>query len=416
MHKRFSVVFFVVILSMLLLFSISASGVGAQGGSWTVTVFNPDSKTFSTITPDGLTPGAALPDGSITFTNVWGVRLSPSGTYAVFNGTTSDQDPGGAYIANLAAGSCCIKLQDPAQPNLSATYIGPFSPDETQIVASMLDMVMLGSGTTLPPATIMVFDLASGSIVASTPVSSIQSEDTFAMAAAFGSWDQNGIRVIPTCWGCEGVWQGLYSIWNPLSNTMSAPTEPFDIFRQSLPATGELIKSTANNAYPLSGAPGAYFAASNVVEYYANTAQTTGQAIYFNPANPYVTNSTWVYDGRAILVQLGGKPVSTADNPFFNEDPGEAYLLFRDGRQVPVQATLGYPLTGTPDGWIAQRWGYAGNQPGQGGRRRKYPGCPARHRHTLGSRRAEFHAGRERGPVAFPDNQSAHADDLPRLR
>ena len=304
------------------------------------------------ITPAGAQPGPALP-GADQFTQIYGMRLSPSGQYAVFMGTTSDQSPMGLYVADLNAGTCCVELQDPAQPNLDPTYVSPFSPDGTQIAVSLLDMASLGNQP--PNSAIAVFDLATGQIVATTPLSSIPSEDQWAAAAAFGSWDASGIRVVPSCWGCEGTWEGLYSIWDPIANTVSQPVEPFDIFMQKLPTTGEMIRTVANEAFPLSGAPAAYFAAPNVVEYSMGINQPS-QTIYFNPSDPLIWSAGWVDDGRAVYVQLGGKPASLPDNPFFNENPTEGFLLFRDGRQVSVPAEPGTVVTGTPTGWVAYRW------------------------------------------------------------
>jgi hypothetical protein len=353
MHRRF---FLVLSLCILLSIGLSAPGAAAQSPDWRVTVYDYDTSSFLFITAAGLQPGPALP-GVQGFTQIYSVRLSPSGAYAVFTGTTSDSDPGGTYVANMMTGACCVTLQDPAQPTMSTTYIGPFSPDGNQIVVSMLDMSYFEGGSSQPPnSSVVVFDLASGSIVTSIPFSAVPSQDQWAVTAALGEWKQDGIRMAPSCWGCEGVWEGLYSIWNPATGTISAPVEPFDIFMKPLPATGEVLKAIANAAYPQSGAPMAYFAAANVVEYTADINQPTGQVIYFNPANPFVTSADWVYDGRAILVQLGGRVSSLPDNPMANEATGEAYLLFRDGRQVSVPANLGYALTGTPDGWIALQW------------------------------------------------------------
>ncbi len=349
MHKRF---FFVLGLIALSLISVLSSA-GAQGVDWQVTVFNGETSTFYTITASGIQPGPVLP-GAQNFQQIYGMRVSPDGIFAVFNGTMSDTDPGGAYIANLASGACCVKLQDPAQPGMQPTFIGPFSPDGSQIAVSLLDNSSLGQSQT-PNAAIVVFDLASGSIIASTPLSSIQPQESYAAAAAFGEWKADGIRVVPSCWGCEGVWNGSYSIWNPTANTMSAPVEPFDIFLDKLPVTGETLKSAANDVYPQSGAPGGYFPPANVVEYSAGVNQPE-QVIYFNENNPYVASARWVYDGRAILVQLAGPAASYADNPFVNEEPGEAYLLFRDGRQVTAPSGLGSVMIGTPDGWIALDW------------------------------------------------------------
>lgn len=351
MRKPF---FFLLNLCLLSFIGFSAPGAAAQSPDWRVTVYDHNTSGFLFITPAGLQPGPALP-GAQGFVHIYGVRLSPTGTYAVFSGSTSDSDPGGTYVVNMTTGTCCVKLYDPAQPAVSAAYIGPFSPDGNQIAISLLDINYFMSSQPLN-SSIAIFDLATGNIVTSIPFSAVPSQDKWAVTVALGEWKPDGIRMIPSCWGCEGVWEGLYSVWNPTTGTISAPVEPFDIFMNKLPATGEVLKAIANDAYPQSGAPSAYFAAANVVEYYANINQPTGQVVYFNPGNPYIISADWVYNGRAILIQLGGKPGSQPDNSFSNAGPGEAYLLFRDGRQVPIQANLGYVLAGTPDGWIAFQW------------------------------------------------------------
>jgi hypothetical protein len=345
MPKRF---LFVVSLFALSLIGVSSSGAQATG--WQVTIFDTQTSSFYVVTASGIQPGPSLP-GVQNFQQVYAMRVSPSGAFAVFNGSMANNEVGGTYIANLATGSCCIQMQDPSQPGMQTTYVGPFSPDGGQIVASMLDTNSLGQGQPAN-AEIAVFDLASGSVVAATPLSSIQPQDPYAAAVAFGDWKADGIRVVPSCWGCEGVWNGMYSIWNPATNTMSAPVESFDIFLEPLPATGEMLEIAADATYPQSGAPGGYFPPSNVVQYYAGANQPA-QVVYFNPANPYVMTASWVADGKAILVQHGGPVGNTPDSDFGDQPPSDAYLLLRDGRLVSVPPNLGHALTGTPDGWIA---------------------------------------------------------------
>jgi hypothetical protein len=341
---------FVFVLSLIAMSLIGVPSSGAQATGWQVTVFDSQTSSFSTITASGIQPGPALP-GLQNFQQVYAMKLSPDGTFAVFSGSQANSQNSGTYVANLATGTCCVQLQDPSQPAMQTTYVGPFSPDGSQIVSSMLDMNSLGQGQT-PSAEIAVFDLASGSVVASTPLSSIPGQTTYTAAVAFGEWKPDGIRVVPSCWGCEGVWNGTYSIWNPATNTVSAPVEPFDIFLEKLPATGEMVKIAANTDYPQSGAPGGYFPPSNVVEYFTAVDQS-GQVIYFNPANPYVMTADWVYDGKAILVQHAGPVGNTPESDYADQPPSDAYLLFRDGHQVSVPANLGHALTATPDGWIA---------------------------------------------------------------
>jgi hypothetical protein len=354
MHKR---LFFVLTVAIMLLMALAVPGAAAQEKTqiapWSIIVFNNDTRSLEVITSAGIQPGPTLP-GTQNFTNMYNVRVSPDGVYALFFGVTSDTDPGAMYIANLSTGSCCVKMQDPAQPNLTVAFAGPFSPDGTQIVVSLLDMSFFTTNTP-PYSALTVFDLASGGVVASIPMSALNPQDQWA-AAAFGDWKADGIRAVPSCYGCEGVWEGLYNIWDPATGAISPPTEPFNVFMNDLPATGELIHMTANAAYPESGAPGGMLEASNVVEYYANNLQPTGQVIFFSANNPYVIGADWVYDGKAILVQLGGPAASLVDNPFTNQGLGEAYLLFRDGRLVPVQAGWGYVMTGTPEGWLSFQW------------------------------------------------------------
>lgn len=339
--------------ALLLIAAQPGAPAQAQAMDWSVTVFDSDSRSFLIVKPDGVHPGPAVP-GMQTLASVYNVRVSPTGEYAVFVGAASDSSPSTAYVANLITGACCTPLQDPAQPALGLAFIGPFSPDGRQIVLSSFDQAALGRDSV--PSAITVYDLATAGVVTSVPLSAFQPIEPGGVAAVFGTWDKMGIRLIPSCYGCEGVWEGAYHLWEPASGTISLSVEPFDIFMDRLPGTGELFKLIANEAYPQSGAPSAYFPAPNVVEYYPAPSAPQGQVIYFDLGNPYLRQAAWVDGGRAILIQTAGLPVSLPDNPFGEEGPGTAILLFRDGRRFSIDPALGSALTGTPDGWIALDW------------------------------------------------------------
>lgn len=344
----------VFVLGVLLLSAVQpGQPAQAQAVDWSVTVFDRDARGFLIVTPNGLQPGPAVP-GMQALASVYNVRVSPRGEYAVFVGTPNDNSPSLAYVANLLTGACCTPLQDPTQPSLGLAFIGPFSPDGRQIVLSSFDQAALGRDSV--PSAITVYDLATASVAASVPLSAFQPIDPGGVAAVFGTWDKTGIRLIPSCYGCEGVWEGAYHLWEPTSGAISLAVEPFDIFMNRLPGTGELFKLIANEAYPQSGAPSAYFPAPNVVEYYPAPNAPQGQVVYFDVGNPHLSQAEWVDGGRAILIKTAGLPASLPDNPFGEEGPGTAILMFRDGLRFSIDPALGSALTGTPDGWIALDW------------------------------------------------------------
>ncbi|MBI5961461.1 MAG: SH3 domain-containing protein [Chloroflexi bacterium] len=345
MLKKTVIIFFT-ILVVILNSAALQERAQAQTASWRVTVFDRSTGLLHYLTPAGIQPGPviALPEGS----EIWNAALSPDDHYFVF---VDDQ---GVWVADLLAGTCCTPLTAP-DSTLFSTYISPISPDGTQIAISMSSEAVFTStgGVDVP---VLVFDLASGQVVASLLLSQLQAIDYQPSAVQFGDWRADGLRLIPSCWGCEGTWEGLYQLWDPATNTLTPPVEPFDIFMQRLPTTGEIIKANAHPDYPQSGFPSAYFAPSNVVEYYPSVTAPDGMAVYFNPNSVYVNGVDWVVDGQAFLAVLGGRARSSADNLFDTTMDNESVLVFRDGHQVPVPMPGYNVLTGTPDGWIAWSW------------------------------------------------------------
>lgn len=318
------------ILSVLLIALVLLAGyqsASAQSGeSWRVTVFDRIEGRLYVLTSSGIQSGPAisLPDGF----RIWDARLSPDEHYFVFKNETDGQ----VWVADLTAGTCCLELA----AALSPAYLSPISPDSTQIAVSMINA----------PTT--VFDLATGQPVATIPVNTAQ----------FGEWLADGLRLAASSWGGErwGELEGFYQIWNPVSNTLSEPVEPFNLQMKKLPATGELLIDAAVPAYPLSGFPSAYTPASNVIKYDASLTAPEERVVYFNPNYVNISAVNWVADGQAFLVETSGAARSSAENILAFSPDGEDALVFRDGHQMPVTMPGYSVFTGTPDGWIVFSW------------------------------------------------------------
>lgn len=341
---------FVLITSLILLILPAPTQAQQRAAAWHVTILDTATGSVSQITPNGVQLVASFPTIPTLGDNIWRVRLSPDERFLVFEANTSADGSSRVYVADLQNNTCCTLLEDPLNAGLDIDWLGPISPDSTQVAIA-------ASSMQFPPANftplIQVFDLATGAMVNSMAVSDLESEFD-APIAAFGAWKQDGIRLTPSCIACEGVWQGNYQIWNPQANTLSAPVEPFDVFRTVLPATGEQIFAGLDPAFPASGQFAAYVAPGNVVSYYSD-AYAAPQTVYFNMDNLYIERAAWVMDGSGILAMHAGPFVMGPDGFPINEGAGPAYLILRDGTQIPAsQTTTGNFFTGTPDGWLTR--------------------------------------------------------------
>jgi hypothetical protein len=336
-----------VILIMLLVGGSRPATAQPADDSWRVTVFDRVTGQIHYLTPDGIEsgPAAPLPEGL----SIWDASLSPDEHYLVFR---SDQD---VWVADLVAGTCCTPLL-PSDPTYFPTYISPISPDSTKVAVSMSTKAIYTAQPGEVDLPVMVFDLASGQLVAALSSRQLQAGEYPPSAFDFGEWRAVGLRIIPSWWGCEGTWEGVYQVWDPMAGTLSEPVEPYSIWMDDLPGTGEQLKAAASPAYPQSGFPSAYVSAANVVEYRASFDAADASVVYFNPNMVHISSVSWVAGGQAFLVVLGGEPHSSADNGLDISRDNESVLVFRDGHQVPVTMPGYSVLTGTPDGWIARSW------------------------------------------------------------
>jgi hypothetical protein len=344
------------VLTLLIacLFAIPARTTTAQNSGWQIALFDTETATLYYVTEAGVETGPTFPQ-MMDSNYIAGVQLSPDGRWLAINVSTPSSEgleQYDVYIADVANNTCCTQMIDPLNSGLTLRLMGPFSPDSSQI-AIYMGRMMSSPDQPAPINLVSVFDIASGIPAAAIDVHNL---DINAPAVMFGDWKGDGIRLAPSCWGCEPPIEGTYSIWAPESNKLVPSTERFDMLMDVLPATGEGIKAVQNLDYPESGLPGGILPPANVVEYYG-TGPTLdpGQVIYANPTNHYIMDASWVADGSAVLVQLGG-PIQydpAGGSPMATTEGAEAYVLFRDGSMIPAPDPNGYIVTGTPDGWIS---------------------------------------------------------------
>ncbi len=281
------------------------------------------------------------------------VAISPDHRYAAigfFAGTAGSPPP--LAIANLEAGTCCTFVTPPIA-DIDGFALAGFSPDSAQFAASYVGFT--NRETFDIESGMMTVDPVTGSILAQIPVETLAAETTGEQWIAFaqpGDWKADGVRFVPSCYACEGVFESPWFIWNPQTNQiMQTTNEYFTILGESLPLTGELLVTTQNLTYPAGETMG-ILPPANVVEYYAGgvpapieqrqAAEAQAPVVYFNPNDLDLRLARWILDGNAFVIQ------GSELNP-------QGTIVFRDGARQAVAFGPGDTfLTGTPDGFLAQ--------------------------------------------------------------
>lgn len=275
------------------------------------------------------------------------VRVTPDRRYALVS--TFQYDP---YVAlplaiyDLQTGSCCIEIAPPAE-EISAYQFSGFDPTGTQIAVSW---VSFGSGANpMMMGGLFVVDVATGQkrydVPTQTLLDGLNAQDRFAPWMLLGDWDARGIRMHPTCYACEGVIQGEWSLWNPADNTFTAHSgEWFSFFADHLEATGEALAVSQNTRFPHNPTPG-MFGVPNVVNYYAD-----GRVPGFDQPNP---EPVIFYDPRLYELNNGAHWVNDGREALITGDSGVWITLNRAGeRTAEMTVSQGSRfLTGTPDGY-----------------------------------------------------------------
>lgn len=363
-------VLFLCIAGLLL---IGAAGVGAQPQDWQVALYNETVKATPTAPASGeiVVIGTAgilqrLPIPQIFFNPYPGasnVDVVVSSDLRYGAGVVYPASESGAVglspiqIFDLSTGECCKYVNLPFQP-VDGLAFGGFDPTNRQFA---LAYVSTDTSTEqyITRGGLVTIDAATGAITASVDYNTLRAGtggDQYMAFAYLGAWDASGVRVLPSCWACEGVFEGGWFAWNPTTGAISSTGEFYTIFGSRLDVTGELLYTIENQNYQIAPGAGGYFPAANVVEYYFEGVPYSGYSeryqnqalvanaplVYFDPNNLNLPSARWVADGRAfVLMRSGTMP--------------QSLVIFRDGSSVGVATDIDEQvIVGTPTGWLTQ--------------------------------------------------------------
>ncbi len=314
-----------------------------------VVIYEPETGALYNITAEGTQSGANMSDvAAFAGQNGYNYMLSPDRAKLVFAHTemTADNMSASAfYVADVATGACCTKL-DPQDATMNSVMGGQFSDDGTQFLGSYFSNDFSKSNA----GQLVVFDLASGSVVARLDGSRLDStrfNNAPVPGIMFSDWTPQGVTVMPSCVGCEPPLEGMAQLWNPADDSLSAAIIPYSLLDQKL-GTGERLRTTLDTTFPNNPDAVGMLPVPNVVTY---TPPQVGisempPVVYFNPDNIYINQAIWVADGLGILV-------IHADRAEFFMQSSEAYVLLRDGTKIPVMIPLTRQfLAATSDGWV----------------------------------------------------------------
>lgn len=344
------------LLILILLPSASQAQTPTGSDEWQVWLYDSQSDQLYAVSPNGITDSIDLAEYSgFAADQIQRPIVSPDSHTLAFeiplNVDTYGTGVAGIYLADIETQDCCRQLSDPNNPEFIGYYRGPFSPDGTQLVASM----WTDSGQLTPE--VAVFEVASGNIIHRLPITELSfqtifEDDSFVEAAVFNEWSTDGIRIGGTCRSCPAslIFFDHTQIWNPETNELSDPvtviTDPLSVL-----ATGELIDSTFDESFPGGDQPpigigegvGTIYPA-NIVRYYPDHTQTPSEVIFNRPEPPMIESVHWVANGRSMLVFL---------NPDLSSEIRRAVLVDRNGGQQTTEFFFDDTfIAPTPDGWL----------------------------------------------------------------
>ncbi|MEQ8672406.1 MAG: SH3 domain-containing protein [Aggregatilineales bacterium] len=300
------------------------------------------------ITPTGgeaITPQTNFGTASTSFTAQ--ARLSPDARYLIVSGQFAGS-PGQSMVAyDLVNGVCCLPVEVPAAGG-EAISLGGFDPDSRYLSYSYFggygEGGGLGNGGIAVADIVNVFTPEDDAVIArDLPMSSVLASvpELYEGVWAFmGDWKADGIRFTSNCYGCEGVFEAEYALWDPFTDTFSANSgDSFSIFGEQFDPTGEMIWIAQDASYPYS-TEGAYFPIPNVVEYSpSGTLYGADTLTIFNdPALVDVGRANWGMGGQVVVIRPGS---------------GGYWLVHeRDGTVSPIMGVSESFVIGTPTGWL----------------------------------------------------------------
>lgn len=336
-----------------------AAGVGAQDDDETETVlyldFSASAGYITAVNAEG-SRVIDLPD-ELYFDRIgeafdtfatYGVRLSPDGRWLAVG--TRYRHEGGILpprIARVEDAACCWTFDLP--PDTAAYELAGFDPASERLALSYVtEGSPMSGGIMVVPVPFIEF--SEPSYLSMDEVAQSVPELPSGVWARVGDWQADGIRFYPSCYACDGVFEGEYAIWNPNTGGFIAHSgEFFSVFGVRLEATGEMVIVANDPAYPSSPQEG-MFPPPNVIRY-SPSGDPMGRdswVIYHDPETLDLGRVDWVLDGEAILIAPPGTQTWI--------------LVYRDGTVRKAGYDLGnYYFTGTAQGWLALSGDEEGN-------------------------------------------------------
>lgn len=289
--------------------------------------------TFGTAQNDYLTPQA---------------RLSPDARYLAISGNFAEY--GGAVVLayDIQQGLCCFPITAPLS-HVEAIDMGEFDPGSRYLSFSYVGSNVEGAypsvGGMIVADMVNLFAPELGSaIVRDVSMSAVASNLPAlyeGVWAFMGDWNDAGIHFTPNCYGCEGVFESEYALYDPFTEAFSATSgDYFSIFGTTFDPTGEMIFTAQDTDYPYS-AEGAYFPIANVVTYSpVGAISSTASSVIFNdPTILDVGRADWATGGQMVVIRPA--------------EGGYWLVLERDGTVSPIQGIgIAEFFGGTPDGWL----------------------------------------------------------------
>lgn len=327
-----------ILIFLGILFLTVPTTIQAQDTGWQITVFDFAGSRVVVLTEDGISQEFPVPKFA-EFDTAYAPVLSPDGKLLAFVGQNNNEDgqPEAVhvYIADLENGTCCQQMPDPLEEGADIVYLGPFSPDSTQIAATVSRIYTQTESLTFPIA-VVAFDVRAGEVAAVLPDNSMMDGSV----AIFGAWDKNGLQIAPGCLACEGPSDATFQYWDVETGEISEPETYVNFAQDVLPATGEAVAAIEEKDFPVIQ-DDALISPGTIVAYYADRTEATS-IIY--RAEELIGRAAWVLNGDAILITLVNADFSSST---------QAVLLYRDGRQQILDLPVdGFVLSGTQDGWL----------------------------------------------------------------
>lgn len=246
-------------------------------------------------------------------------------------------------LYNRDTKTCCVDLG--ALVNGKVFDVGGFDPEGRSFAFSYAGVT--GDYSPLDGG-IAIYDLEQDMITYNLTMADVLAkiEETYAVWANMGQWIDRGILFAPNCYGCEGVSQGEYTIYNPDTDMF---IEKSGILFQDgagarLDATGEFLSLEFDINYSHDPTYILYHLPNVITHRLTESSdRPISESVIFASDHMIVLDHVvWINDGRAILVE------SRIENFWLIRDRVTSELqTVNHGSQETV-------LGGLANGWLSQ--------------------------------------------------------------